>query len=331
MEPRRRAIAAGISLAGVGVVVLLGPRYRFEERWIEPAIGVDVERYLADREAGVANIRPGEEKAVLWADSSSKRATPVALVYLHGFSADRHEIDPVVQRLASELGANTYFPRLRGHGRDGPAMAEATVEAWMDDTVEAIAVGRVLGDRVVLVGTSTGGTLAVWAATRDEVGDALAALVLISPNFHPRDRRTRVLLWPWGGLIARAVQGAQRCFETESEAQARHWTTCYPTSALLPMMALVEHVRTMALERLRVPLVLLYSRDDLVVDASETRGLFPRFASFPKRLIRVHGSTDPSQHLLAGDIMAPESTELVVTHVLEFLRPVVGTAPAGNQ
>ena len=39
---------------------------------------------------------------------------------------------------------------------------------------------------------------------------------------HPRDRRSRLLLWPWGGLLARIVQGSERCFETHGPAHARH-------------------------------------------------------------------------------------------------------------
>ena len=311
--------AAG-ALAAAALVLLLGPRTRFEQRWHEPEIGSDVDAYLAIRESSVSDLRPGEAKAVVWADPEARARTPIALVYLHGYSADRHEVDPLVNRVAEGLGANVFYARLTGHGRDGAAMADATVEAWMDDVAEAVAVGAALGERVVLVGTSTGGTLAVWAAARPEAAGRVAAVAVISPNFHPRDRSSRILLWPWGAQLAALVIGRERCFEPENPEQAMHWTICYPTSALLPMMALVEHVRTMPLEGVTIPVLVAYSREDAVVDPEETRLAFERLSSPRKQLLEVSGSEDPADHVIAGDIMSPATTDQIARSILDFLR-----------
>ena len=319
MKKRRWRVMAAVFTAAA-LVVLVGPRTRFEERWNEPEIGSDVDAYLSRRESSVSNLRPGEAKAVVWADAETRTRTPIALVYFHGYSADRHEVDPLLSRIAQPLGANVFYTRLSGHGRDGAAMAEATVEAWMDDAAEAVAVGAALGERVVLVGTSTGGTLAVWAAARPEAAGRVAALAVISPNFHPRDKWSRILLWPWGGQIARLIIGAERCFEPENAEQELHGTVCYPTSALLPMMALVEHVRTMPLDGVTVPILVAYSREDAVVDSEETRLAFGRFGSSHKQLVEISGSEDPARHVIAGDIMSPGTTDEIARSILDFLR-----------
>ena len=312
------------AFAAATLVFLLGPRTHFKECWHDPEVGSDVDAYLESLESSVSDLRPGEEKAVVWADPETRARTPIALVYLHGYSADRHEVDPLVSRIAELLGANVFYTRLTGHGRDGAAMAEATVGAWMDDVAEAVAVGAVLGDRVVLVGTSTGGTLAVWAAARPEAAGRVAALVVISPNFHPRDRSSRVLLWPWGAQVAALFVGRQRCFEPENAEQALHWTVCYPTSALLPMMALVEHVRTMPLDGVTMPILVAYSREDTVVDPEETRLAFGRLGSSRKQLLEISGSGDPADHVIAGDIMSPATTDEIARSILEFLRAPPG-------
>jgi hypothetical protein len=62
------------------------------------------------------------------------------------------------------LGANLYFARLKGHGRSGDAMLEGSVQGWIDDFAEAVAIGRRLGERVVIMATSTGASLATSAA-----------------------------------------------------------------------------------------------------------------------------------------------------------------------
>ena len=316
----RRWIAGAVAAATVGTVLALGPRVRFEEAWVEPTLPDDLDAWLAEAEAGVPDLREGDERAIVWLDPEERAPTPLSIVYLHGFSADRHEMEPVISELAAELGANLYFSRLAGHGRDRTAMAEATVEAWLADTAEALAIGGRIGERVLVVGTSTGGTLATWAATRPEAADRLAGIVLVSPNFQPRDRSSRMLLYPWGGQLARAVVGAERCFTPENDRQERHWTTCYPTSVLPVMMALVEHVRTMDLAGITVPTLVLYSPDDEVVDPLETYVQVTEMTGTKPRVQVVRSTSDPAHHVLAGDIVSPESNSEVVDRILDFLR-----------
>ena len=315
----RRKGAAAAAVVSCSLIVLLGPRVDMDETVIPVEVPEDVDAWLAASEADVSGIRPGDGKAVVWADSVGAR-TPLALVYLHGFSADRHELDPVPQRLADSLGANLFFTRFSGHGRDGAAMGEVDGGDWFQDVAEAVAVGRRLGDRVLLLGTSTGGKLATWAAGQSELKDDIAALILISPNYHPKDRTARVLLWPWGGMLAKALLGSERCWEAYNEEQERHWTTCYPTEVLLPMMGLVERVRTMPLDEVTAPTLVLYSGDDQVVDPGATTARFGRLGALPKSLRPFHGSTDPSQHVLAGDIMSPATNDAMVVAILTFLR-----------
>jgi esterase/lipase len=310
--------AAGVLAA----VVLLGPRARVDPEvhpLLPPADPADVDGWLRASEDSVPDLRPGDAKEVVWADAQGA-VTDVAVVYLHGFSADRHELDPVPADIARALGANLFYARLSGHGRDGAAMGGATAHDWLQDTEEALAVGRRIGRRVVLVGTSTGGTLATWAATRERWRPDLLAVVLISPNFAVRDERADMLLWPWGGLIARLVAGPERCFEPANERHRRHWTTCYPTRALLPMMALVHHVRSLDPTRIVTPTLVLYSPDDQVVDPRATERHFAGVGAPVKRIVGVQGSAAGEHHVLAGDILSPNDNDTVTAEVLAFVR-----------
>lgn len=309
------------------VLLLAGPRARVEGDWHVPEIGPDVDAYVRASEARVPDLRPGDGKRILWADTATHAPTPLAIVYLHGFSADPHEVEPLVSELVRDLGANAYFQRLAGHGRAAAAMGEVEADDWLSDAAEAVAVGARLGDRVILMGTSTGGTLAAWAALQPELERDVAAVVLLSPNFQPADHSTKMLLWPWGGLIARMVVGPERCFETHNAAQARHWTSCYPTSVLLPMMAIVEHVRTSDLEAARTPLLVAYAPDDRIVDTGEIRSAFERWGTPAKRLLAVATPGDPDRHVLAGDILSPHTTELVRAAILDFLRDPARVLP----
>lgn len=318
---RRRSFLVLVTAALVAAG-LLGPRGRVRGSVDSVELPEDLDAYLDAGEARVTGIRPGDEKGIVWNDPAEKARTPLVVVYLHGFSADRHEIDPVPARVAGALGANLYFARLTGHGRNGQAMAEASADDWLRDAEEAMAIGARLADHVVLIGTSTGGTLALWTAAQERWRKRLLALVLVSPNLGPRDPAARVLLWPWGGLIARSIVGRERCFEPANERQGRHWTTCYPTGALVPMMALTEHVRSMAPNLVRVPTLVFYSPDDQVVDAGRVRTFFSGLAAEPKELVPVSGSGDPEHHVLTGDILSPQTNGRVVDDILRFLTPL---------
>lgn len=299
---------------------VLGPRPSFVEAWEEPDLPDDLDTWLAERERDVPGLREGDGRGIVWIDPLTKVQTELSLVYLHGFSADRHEIEPVVSQLGAELGANVYFTRLSGHGRDGDAMADATVEDWLVDAAEAFAIGERIGRQVTLIGSSTGGTLATWIATRPEVSGRLNAMVLVSPNFHPKDRKSRIFLQPWGEMIARLFIGSERCWEPMNEGQARHWTFCYPIEALTPMMALVERVRTMDVSEISAPTLVIYSEDDAVVDARETSIRLSGMTRTHVTIADVPSSTDPEHHVLAGDIASPTSNDQVRRLMAEFLR-----------
>ncbi|MBM4183005.1 MAG: alpha/beta fold hydrolase [Gemmatimonadetes bacterium] len=316
---RRRGLVFLGVVAAAGTAFALGPRPSVRDVWIEPSMGADAESWLAGREAQVPALRAGEAKAVWWIDSVRRVPTPLALVYLHGFSADRHEVEPLVSDLAQDLGANVFFSRLAGHGQDGEALGGATVEDWLADAAEAVAVGARIGERVVLVGTSTGATLALWAAARPEAQGRVAALVLVSPNLGLRDRSAALLGWPWGGQIARVVVGAERCFEPVSEEQRLHWTTCYPTRALLPMAALVAHVRSLDLERVRAPTLVVYSPHDQVVAPAATERVLASLGSDGPTYFVVDDSGDPAHHVVAGAIMSPGTTDRIRARIVEFL------------
>ncbi len=319
---KRTVLTLAVVMAMLAVVFAVGPRVSVDETLRPVVLPEDLDGYLARSEARFADLRPGVEKTIVWADSS-KAKTPVALVYLHGFSATRQETHPLCDTLAARLGANLFYTRLRGHGRSDDAMAEASANDWLNDSYEALAIGRRLGARVVLVGTSTGATLAAWLATQPEGAESLLALVLISPNFGPKDSNARLLLWPWGTTLARLIVGPYRQWEPYNDEQARYWTTRYPSEVLVTMMGLVDLVDHTDLGAIRSSVLVVYSPQDEVIDAGRIEARYPDIGAASKRLVPLETVGDPSNHVLAGAILSPENTEPVAELILEFLALLV--------
>jgi esterase/lipase len=330
MAAERRSRLLKLTLAGIALLVMLvaiflaGPRVPIDTTIRAPHLPADLERHLAETESRVAGLRPGTEKLILWANLAERGRTPISIVYLHGYSASRQETRPLSERVARRLGANLFYTRLTGHGRDGAALAKVRVNDWLNDAVEALAIGRRLGEHVAVIGNSTGGTLATWLVTNG--ANDLLALVLLSPNFGVRDARAEILTLPWAHRLAPWIGGPEHGFEPVNARHARYWTTRYPTVALLPMMGLVQLVRTTPLDAVHVPVLTLYAPDDQIIDIEALRAVQGRFGSPRKSLIEIQGVEDPQQHVLAGDVLSPTTTDTVADHIVEF----VGSAAAGT-
>jgi len=288
----------------------------------DPAtVGDDVEAWVASREAAVPDVRDELKKEIVWADPATKAQTPLALVYIHGFSASKVEVRPLPDRIATELGANLFYTRLTGHGQNGAAMATGSVNAWVNDYAEALAIGRRLGERVVVVATSSGGSLAAWAATQPDLSQGVAAAVLISPNFGVQGSGASILTMPFGGLIAELVIGKERGFEPVNEAHAKYWTHKYPTVALLPMAAVANLAYEAPVEQAKIPALFVFSDDDKVVRPARTREIAARWGA-PHEIVTVSDSTDPSDHVIAGDALSPNTTDALAEKIVAWLRLV---------
>lgn len=314
----------GLILAALVVAVaalwLTAPRLHWPAAAEVAAVtpGADLDAWLAGREAGFPDLTPGTQKLILWAGDTGAQ-TDLALVYLPGFSATRQEIAPVPQRLAEALGANLFETRFTGHGLPNAAMGSATAADWAADLAEAMAVGERLGRRVVLVGTSTGASIAVLAALDPAYRDRIAGIVLVSPNFGVADPKAVVLDMPWAQVWGPWLFGATRRWEPVNAAQARYWTTQYPTRALFPMRAVQQAALHAPVESARVPALVFYALGDQVVDPSATEAVMARWGA-PAALHVVTDADDPSQHVIAGDILSPRATAGIVATTADWLR-----------
>lgn len=314
------------ALGGAIVLFAVGPRSRVRLEGAPPNVPSTPEAVadrIAKREAAVEGLRLGTEARITWGGEAGRK-TPLAFVYIHGFSASRRETAPLSENLAKAYGANLYEARLAGHGRPGEALGRVTAEEWVRDTREALAIGRVIGDKVVVIAASTGATLTMLVAAHDK--PEVAAYVLLSPNFGLKNAASSLLLWPWADRWMPWVMGKERSWEPENPEHGKYWTTRYPVDALFPMMAIVERARTAPLYRVKTPVLMLYAEDDPVVDTDATEAAFLRLsAAEPRERQRVDGPGD--LHVIAGDILAPARTRDVERRVRAFLDKA-GVLPA---
>ena len=319
-----------ILLAVLGLVVILlsgfylGPRVTVDTtiRFDPSVIGDDPQAYLAREEAAVPNIREGLDKEIIWTNPLVHARTKLAIVYIHGFSASKGEIRPLPDDVAEELEANLFYTRLTGHGQDGGAMAEGSVNAWINDYEEALAIGRAIGDQVIVIATSTGASLATWAATQPGASDGVAAIAFISPNFGVKASGAEVLTLPWGREIAELVGGKERSFPARNALHEKFWTTRYPMAATLPMAALTELAYRAPVEKTTIPALFIFSDADKVVRPDRTREVAGRWGG-SHELVPVDDTGDPDNHVIAGDALSPQTTGFLTERIVVWVKALM--------
>jgi len=293
-------------LAIVAGILLFLLRIIFVRRWLSsydpslreplpPTLTIDgVEQYLREREQREEPLKPAAASSVQWAKRQGER-TDLVVVFVHGFSAGTREIDPVDREIASQLDANLLRIRLSGHGivdldRAGAAMDATGCKDLIRDVAIAFALGKLLGKRVVLLGCSTGGSLAVWLAAQPWVGDELATLILFAPAFAIAKLGTNVynclkwivLLLPSAGSSAllRMLAGETNKVPLVTEEQKTIWTMEYPSSAIRHVVATYVALEvSVSYTALRLPVLAFANPADRVVDFNFTKrniGLMPR-------------------------------------------------------
>lgn len=299
---------------------LLGPRPRVVLEWLLEELPIELDQlpaWLADSEAAF-EVVPGGEKYIDFADPDRPAQTDYVVLYIHGFSATRQELAPIPQQVAQAIGANCYSARLSGHGVGSDALGEATAGDWLKDTAEAWQVACRLGRQVIVLGCSTGGTLATWLAQQPSAQQRLAALVLVSPNFKIRQGAARLFTWPWSRHWLHYVAGRYRETEAADADVARYWTIRYPTRVLHELQALVQAVQRSSMQSIRTPTLFIYSDFDQVVDSRYTDKVYQRWGAERER-IKVAELVGHSNHVIAGDLLAPQNTAATRQQIVAFL------------
>lgn len=310
-----------VALAVIGLALwLFGP---YEP--VDPASPVnetslpqDLDAFLAAREAEVPNLVPGTEKRIIWHGAPGDQ-TDLAVIYIHGFSATSEEIRPVPDRVAKNLGANLFFTRLQGHGRDAQAMTEPTAGDWLRDVAEAYAIGRRIGREVIVISTSTGGTLAAATAVDPEMSRGIKGHAFVSPNFALANPAGALLGWPAARYWVPLVAGPDRSFPPRNAQQAQFWTMAYPTIAALPMAAIVKHTARLDMSKAPMGALFFFSDGDQVVSAQATRAVAARWGGpVTLRAVTVAPTDDAYAHVIAGDIMSPSMTTQAVAAITDW-------------
>jgi pimeloyl-ACP methyl ester carboxylesterase len=275
-----------------------------------PGTTAELLEYILQNESA-HHLKPDNEARIVWANDSSKQMTDYSIVYLHGFSASEKEGDPVHRNIAGEFGCNLYLSRLAEHGIDtSEQLLNLSAENYWESAKQALAIGNSIGKKVILMGTSTGGSLALQlAATYPE---KVAALILLSPNIAINDPFAFILNDPWGLQIARLVKHGKYNFAEDDRAiYRRYWNKPYRLEAVVALEEYLETAMTKKnFNKVRQPVLLLYYykdavHQDSVVKVSAMLKMFNELGT-PELLKRKLAMPNTGDHVLASPIKSKD-------------------------
>ena len=246
-------------------IYFLGPEPD-EPEWnpempVVPASPAELEKYVADNESK-HKLKPDNEARIVWADST-RRKTEYSVVYLHGFSASQEEGDPIHAQFAKTFGCNLYLARMADHGIDTTEqLLYFTPDRWWKSSKEALTIGKAMGEKVIVMSTSTGGTMALILAA--EYPADVFALINMSPNIALNDPVAWIGNSPWGLQLARLIKGGKSRVTAvtpgaDSVLDYRYWNHKYRWESGCQLEELLESkMNKSTFEKVTCPSLTLY-------------------------------------------------------------------------
>jgi esterase/lipase len=302
-----------IAVAAMAVIYFVGPTpntpvYNQNLPTI-PAEPSQVEQYVKDMESKV-QVKPNNEARIIWANDSLKQKTEYVVLYLHGFSASQEEGAPVHLNFASKFGSNLYLARLSEHGlvSDEP-MAEMTADKLWESAVEAYAIAKQLGNKVIIMSTSTGGSLSLMLC---EKFPEIHSQILLSPNIRIYDPNSKLLNDPWGKQIAKIVTGNDHIVtEDQRDIFKQYWYSRYPLDPLPELEELLETAMTEEnFSKVKQPTLMLYyykneQEQDHVVSVEAMKEMFEQIST-PAALKKEVPIPTAGNHVIGGAIVSKD-------------------------
>jgi carboxylesterase len=239
-------------------------------------------------------------------------AAPSCLV-LHGLGGGRYELGPLIEALEAD-GLRVEAPTLPGHERKGPVMPASNWRDWAAVSEAAFDALAACGGPVVVIGFSTGGTLALRLATSRPV----ARMVLLAPFLAIRFTWL-IPLRPASYLrhIAKLIPNLPRRPPAVRDPHMRRWASdqdgfrTFSLHSAISALELIDEVKSLV-TGITTPTLIIQGQLDTVVEPINARWLHSQLGATTKALV----SLPRSDHLLALD----RDRHAAITATLEFVR-----------
>jgi esterase/lipase len=203
-------------------------------------------------------------------------------------------------------------------------MAKVTADDFILSAEKALAIGKTLGDEVVIICTSFGGALTTYLASKHP---EIKAIVMYSPCIKLYDSNAELLDNHWGLAMGKAVTGSEvRDFAATNPQHAKYWCQHYHLNGIIALQNLLTNVMIPAtFEKIKCPAFMGYyykneEEQDKVVSVPAMLKMFDELGSTTKQKVAFPNA---GNHVLASPILSKD-VENIRMETEKFLDGVLG-------
>ena len=235
---------------------------------------------------------------------------PPAILFLHGFGGSPKDIEPLVEAIKQK---NYAFKAilLSGHGTSPRDLKDIKMEEWLNDAISSFKELKNQYSRVVVIGFSMGGALALSVAANYDV----EKLVLLSPYFKVKQQ------WyyfgkpeDWANKVSpfipyyKKLKIGQINDPDGIKKFSAYWHQ--PTKAIKELSKLGRYAIEQA-EKVTCETLWVHSQGDIVADFEMSQTIFTSLPSTKKQFIELQ----KSNHIILYDY----DSRYVIKNVISFL------------
>jgi alpha-beta hydrolase superfamily lysophospholipase len=227
---------------------------------------------------------------------------------------------------------NAYMPRLASHGLETEdALIDMTPDNLWESAKEALMVARSLGKNVIIMSTSTGGTLGLQLAA--DFPEYVDGLILYSPNIRINNGAAFLLSKPWGLQIGRKFNGGKNRITNEdfNSKDCQYWYCKYRMEAVVYLQQLVDvTMKEETFSRVTLPVFLGYyykdeNNQDETVKVSAMLKMYEHLGTSPDQKVKV-AFPEAGDHVIASELTSG-SVDEVIRETVKFGEDVLGLKP----
>jgi esterase/lipase len=237
------------------------------------------------------------------------RVGQTGILVSHGYKSAPKEVEPLAKFL-NGFGYKIYGTRLKGHGTAPINMKDVSFEGWYEGMQRGYAALRNICAKIVIVGFSTGGLLALLSCVRkNNPAQKLSAIISINAALKLRDIKARMVpgINLWNDMLERLYIGRGK-FEYVDDVPENpqiNYSRNYlkGVEQLEKLMHLVEK----NLENISTKALIIQAKFDPVVNPISGKMIYYNIASKEKSFSEI----DFSNHVVINGPRKEEVFEVI--------------------
>ncbi len=230
---------------------------------------------------------------------------------IHGFTGTPAEMRPLGDFLA-EKGYSVLGIRLSGHGTKMADIQRSHWQDWSGSVLDGWHLLQSSTDKIILMGLSMGGVLALYHASFLPVQGvvSLSTLYQLEPGL-------KLTLLPFlSGIIPYKAKGKSDWHNPDAAKDHISYEK-FPTRAIVQLTLLLQEMRN-SLPNVTVPALLMHAKGDLVIGPENMSRIYQELgtAEENKEMVLLENS---------GHVVTRDSDKMIVFNkVLSFIQRVQG-------